>query len=489
MKITPVKAKLEMPRMRANAICVLLIGLVAACSDPASRSTAQTTTGTTLEGPPLPAPARHAPADAASVKLSFAPVVRRVAPAVVNISSKRVVRQQADPFWEMFGAGAPRERIEGSLGSGVIVRADGIIVTNNHVIEGGQEITVSLADRREFPAKVLLADPRADLAVLKIDARDLPVLPIDRGEDQQVGDLVLAIGDPFGIGQTVTNGSISALNRSDVGSGTVSSYIQTDAAINPGNSGGALVDMDGDLIGVNSFIVSRSGSSSGVGFAIPGPVVRQVVEAALGGGRAVVRPWLGVLGQPVTGEMAAALGLDRPRGLLVGDVYPGSAGARAGLRQGDAVLTIDGQPVNDETSLSYRIGTHRVGDSVTLEYQRGGQTRTAKVSVDPPAALPARDEQTLQGRHPLDGATVLNLSPAVAIELGGNPFAKGVLVTQVHGGLSANAGFRPGDLIREINGRTVDSVAQLRSALAQGGRQWRITVDRNGQQIEAAFNL
>ncbi len=476
--------------MRANALCILLIGLVAACSDPAAKGQAQTppADAALLAGPPLPAPARRAPGDAATVKLSFAPIVRRAAPAVVNISSKRVVRQQVDPFWEMFGAGVPRDRVEGSLGSGVIVRSDGVIVTNNHVIEGGQEITVSLSDRREYPARVLLADPRADLAVLKIDAKDLPVLPIDRGEDLQVGDLVLAVGDPFGVGQTVTNGIISALNRSDVGGGAVSSYIQTDAPINPGNSGGALVDMDGDLIGVNSFIVSRSGGSVGVGFAIPGPVVRQVVETALGGGRSVVRPWLGVAGQAVTSEMARTLGLDRPQGLLVADVYPGSPADRAGLHQGDAILAIDGQSINDETSLSFRVGTHRAGDSVTVTYERGQTERTTKATVQPPAATPARDEQTLQGRHPLDGAKVLNLSPAVAIELGGNPFAKGVLVSQITNGLVARTGIRPGDVIRAINGAPVGTVAQLKAALV-GGRTWRITVDRGGQQIEASFNL
>ena len=476
--------------MRAKIACVLLLGLVTACSDPASRSTAQTPPASkTLAGPPLPEPSRRAPTDATTMKLSFGPVVKKAAPAVVNISSKRVVRQQVDPFWEMFGAGAPRERVEGSLGSGVIVRSDGVIVTNNHVIEGGQEITVSLADRREFPAKVLLADARADLAVLKIDAKDLPVLPIDRGDDLQVGDLVLAIGDPFGVGQTVTNGIISALNRSDVGSGGVASYIQTDAAINPGNSGGALVDMDGDLIGVNSFIVSRSGSSSGIGFAIPGPVVRQVVDTALGGGRAVVRPWFGVSGQAVTSEMAGALGLDRPRGLLIGDAYPGSAAARAGLHQGDVLLTVDGQPVDDETALSYRIGTHKAGDSVAVEFQRGGKLQTARVTVEPPLAVPARDEQVLQGRHPFDGAVVVNLSPATAIELGVNPFAKGVMITEIRGGLSVNAGLRPGDVVRQIDGRPIDSVSQLRAVLGQAARSWRVQIVRGGQVIDATFNL
>ena len=476
--------------MRLNFLSIALIGLVAACSDPGSRSTAQTPPAPGLQGAPLPAATRRAPTDAASLKMSFAPVVKKAAPAVVNISSKRVVRQQVDPFWEMFGGGGiPRERVEGSLGSGVIVRSDGVIVTNNHVIEGGQEITVALSDRREYPAKVLLADARADLAVLKIDATGLPTLAIDAGDDLQVGDLVLAIGDPFGVGQTVTNGIISALNRTDPGEGSVSSFIQTDAAINPGNSGGALVDMDGNLIGVNSMILSRSGGSSGVGFAIPGPVVRQVVETALGGGRAVSRPWLGVAGQPVTGEIAKTLGLDRPQGLLLAGVYPNSPAARAGLQQGDAILTIDGQAVNDETSLNYRVGTRHAGDAVTVTYQRGGKLVTGRATLQAPPASPAKDQQVVAGRNPFDGAVVVNLSPSTNIELGLNPFASGVLVSEIRGGLSVNAGLRPGDLIRQINGKTIGTVAQLRAALAVPARQWAVTIDRQGQQISANFNL
>jgi len=396
------------------------------------------------------------------------------------------VVRQVDPFFEQFGLGVPRARVEGSLGSGVIVRSDGLIVTNNHVIEGGQEITVSLSDRREFPAKIVLADAKADLAVLKIDAKDLPTLAISSGEDLQVGDLVLAIGDPFGVGQTVTNGIISALNRTDVGSGSVSSYIQTDAAINPGNSGGALVDMDGALIGVNSMILSRSGGSQGVGFAIPGPAVRQVVEAALGGRKAVARPWLGASGQPVTGEIARSLGLDRPEGVLLNSVYPGSAAARAGLQQGDAVLTVDGQPVNDEASLNYRIGTRRPGDVVTLTYQRGGSPRTAKVTVEAPPSRP-KDQQLIQGQNPFDGAVVLNLSPASAIEMDLDPFRSGVVVADIRGGLSANAGIQPGDLIEQVNGRRIETVSDLRTALQARTRTWSIVINRGGQQISATF--
>jgi Do/DeqQ family serine protease len=469
--------------MRIKVLSIVWLALLAACSQPSS-SSAQPPGGA-LPGPPLPSAARRAPTDSAQVKLSYAPVVKKVRDAVVNISSRRVVRQ-VDPFFEMFGMGVPRARVEGSLGSGVIVRSDGVIVTNNHVIEGGQEITVSLTDRREFPAKIILADARADLAVLKIDAKGLPTLPISSGEDLQVGDLVLAIGNPFGVGQTVTNGIVSALNRTDVGSGSVSSYIQTDAPINPGNSGGALVDMDGNLIGVNSMILSRSGGSQGVGFAIPGPVVRQVVEAALGGRKQVARPWLGVSGQAVTGDIARSLGLDRPEGVLLADVYPGSAAARAGLKQGDAVLTVDGQPVDDETSLNYRIGTRRPGETVTLGYQRGGSLHTAKVAVEAPPSRP-RDEQLVQGDNPFDGAVVLNLSPAAAIDLDLDPFRSGVVVSEIRGGLSANAGIRPGDLIRQVNGRRIESVADLRAALQVRTRTWSIVIDRNGQQISATF--
>ncbi|HEX7947222.1 MAG TPA: trypsin-like peptidase domain-containing protein, partial [Phenylobacterium sp.] len=296
-------------------------------------------TAQTLATPAFAQPNRTPPASAMEMKSSFAPVVRRAAPAVVNISAKRIVRQQVDPFWSLFGAGVPQARVAQSLGSGVIVRPDGVIVTNNHVIEGGQEITVALSDRREFPAKVLLADARRDLAVLKIDlppGERLAVLAMDDSGDNQVGDLVLAIGDPFGVGQTVTNGIISALNRTTDPNGEAgSAYIQTDAAINPGNSGGALIDMDGDLIGVNSFILSRSGTSSGVGFAIPAAVVRRVVETAVGGGRAVVRPWFGARTQTVNAEMARSLGLPVPQGALVADLYPNGPAARAGLKQGD----------------------------------------------------------------------------------------------------------------------------------------------------------
>ncbi|MES2897764.1 MAG: Do family serine endopeptidase [Pseudomonadota bacterium] len=470
--------------MRAYRVLIPVLALLAACSDPVAKSTAQV--------PPLAQPTRAAPGDALTMKSSFAPVVKRAAPAVVNISSKRLVRQRADPFWEMFGMGAPRERIQGSLGSGVIVRADGVIVTNNHVVEGGQEITVALADRREFTARVLLADPRTDLAILKIDVGNerLPVLAIDDSGEAQVGDLVLAIGDPFGVGQTVTNGIISALNRTtDPNGDTANAYIQTDAAINPGNSGGALVDMDGDLIGVNSFILSRSGTSSGVGFAVPAAIVRRVVETAAGGGVAVIRPWLGARTQTVTGEIARSMGLSTPQGALVADIWPNGPAARAGLRQGDVIVSVDGRPAVDAAAVSYAVSSRRPGESLKLGVRRGAREEILTLRAEAPPATPAKDQQLISGRNPFDGATVVNLSPAVAGELGLDPFlGRGVLVTNISRGFAMNAGLRPGDLVKKINGREVGTVREMMGVLNTGaGNQWQVTIERGGQEITGNF--
>ncbi|MFN9849498.1 MAG: Do family serine endopeptidase [Alphaproteobacteria bacterium] len=445
--------------------------------------------------PAFSQPNRAPPQDAMQMKSSFSPIVKRAAPAVVNISAKRMVRQQVDPFWQLFGRGVPESRVAQSLGSGVIVRADGVIVTNNHVVAEGQEITVALSDRREFPARVLLADPRTDLAILKIDipaGERLEVLAMDDSGDAQVGDLVLAIGDPFGVGQTVTNGIISALDRSTDPNGEGGlAYIQTDAAINPGNSGGALVDMDGDLIGVNSFILSRSGSSSGVGFAIPASVVRRAVETAVGGGRRVVRPWLGARTQSVTPEIARSLGLVRPQGALIADLWPDGPAARAGLRQGDVVLQADGKPVADTGALSFAIRNHRPGETLLLVVHRaGGQEQTLSLRAEPPPAIPARDERTLTGRNPFDGATVVNLSPAVADELGLDTFAgQGVLVSKLGRGLAMNAGLRPGDIVRQVNGRKIETVRDLALAASTAAPAWQVTIERNGQQITATFRI
>jgi len=458
---------------------VLLVALLAIAAASASCARSQTAD--------LPPPdRREVPADAASMRLSFAPVVRRAAPAVVNVFSKRLVRTQVDPFWGMFmgGGGIPQERVAQSLGSGSIVRADGVILTNHHVIAGAQEITVVTSDRREWPATVLLDDPRADLAVLKIDPKGeaLPTIAIDDRTELQVGDLVLAIGDPFGVGQTVTNGIVSALARSDVEASSFSSFIQTDAAINPGNSGGPLVDMNGDLIGVNTAILSGSGTSSGVGFAIPAALARQEVTAALGGAHAVVRPWLGVKGQALTGEMAHSLGLAAPQGVVAAEVWPGGPAARAGVTAGDVIVQVNGAAVNDPTALNYAVATLSPGAQVSLLVRKaGGAERTVNVRVDAPPDTPARDQHTIDGANPLNGATVVNLSPAAADELGLDPFAgTGVVVVQVAGGYAARF-VQPGDFIRQVNGQAVTSVAQLIAALNGSTNGWVIVLERGGQ--------
>ena len=437
------------------------------------------------QAPPL-STGRTVPSDAVGMKQSFAPIVRRAAPAVVNVHAQRRTRQQVDPFWEMFGGGVPRERIAQSLGSGVIVGENGVIVTNHHVIEGGEEIRVALADRREFPAKVLLADPRADLAILKIDVGNerLPVLPLSARDDAEVGDLVLAIGDPFGVGQTVTNGIVSALARTEVGITDYSFFIQTDAPINPGNSGGPLVDMDGEIIGINTAIFSRSGGSAGVGFAIPAAMVRRVVESALAGGAVVARPWLGARAQTVDAEVAASLGLPRPQGVLISTVYRAGAADRAGLQQGDVVLSLDGQPVNDPSGLNYLVATHRPGETMRLVVRSQGRDRTVNVQAQTPPSDPPKDERILTGSQPLSGATVVNLSPAVAEQLGADPFITGVLLTEVNG-IAARTGFRRGDLVRAINGRDIANTRDLVAATAQPLGSWRVVIERDGRRIVA----
>ena len=460
-------------------------------------TTWRTATLALMCGTALTAAAAHAqndvvPPSAATMKMSFAPIVRRVAPAVVNVYSKRIVRQQVDPFWAMFnGGGLSRERIEQSLGSGSIVRADGLILTNHHNIEGATEIRVVTADRREWPATVLLDDARADLAVLKIDAKGerLPMIRVDDAADPQVGDLVLAVGDPFGVGQTVTNGIVSAKARSDIGAGDYASFIQTDASINPGNSGGPLVDMSGALIGVNTAIVSSSGASAGVGFAIPAAVARQVIETAANGGHEVVRPWLGAKSQALTPEMSRSLGLTSVRGVIVTNVWPTGPASRAGLKQGDVIQSVDGAAVDDDRALTFAVGAHRPGDSVTLAVAHDGASRAVRLNVDAPPSDPPADPRLLTGRNPLSGATVANVSPAEAYRLRLDPFAAhGVLVTEVGAGYSQSIGVRPGDFIRAVNGQTINSTGQLQGVLGTPTPTWALSIERGGRLITARFS-
>jgi len=429
---------------------------------------------------------RAVPQSQAQIQLSYAPIVARAAPAVVNVYSNRIVRQAVNPFFQQFfGQGPMRSRVEQSLGSGVIVRGDGVILTNHHVINGGTDIKVALTDRREYTARVLLSDPRTDLAVLKIDPGPdiLPSLEFGDSDRIQVGDLVLAIGDPFGVGQTVTSGIVSALARSNGGASDYQFFIQTDAAINPGNSGGALITMDGRLIGINSSIVSSSGGNIGIGFAIPSNMARVVVEGALNGG--VKRPWLGAEGQAVTAELARSMGLPRPEGVLLSQVHPRSPAAQGGLRQGDVVFAIDGFAVDDSNAMRYRVATKRPGDAVSVRYYRDGTARTVSLRVSLPPD-DARDESTISGRNPMEGARVANITPALADELQMDLMATGVVLLSIDDSSSAERfGFREGDIARQVNNDRITNVAQLRRALDEADA-WRITLQRGDQTLNMA---
>jgi len=447
-----------------------------------------------------PASAAEVPSSRADIALSFAPLVKRAAPAVVNIYTRKVVtvRERVNPFMndpflrqffgEQFGFGqsVPRERVENSLGSGVVIDPVGTIVTNTHVIDGADEITVVLADRREFPAKVVGRDPRTDISVLRIDTggERLPFLEFGDADALEVGDLVLAIGNPFGFNQTVTSGIVSALARTSVGVSDYGFFIQTDAAINPGNSGGALIDMKGRLVGINSAIYSKNGAGSiGIGFAIPSPMVKAVTAGILAHGRPV-RSWLGASGETLAADTAESLGLDHPYGAMVDDIYPGSPAAHAGLKGGDVVLSINGREVQDAAALRYRLATVPVGSEAVLTVLRRGERLTLKAKLIEPPEMPARDATAISGRNPLSGTELANLNPALAEEAG-VPLGKGgVIVTRVaRGSIAARLGFRPGDLVDIINRSRIRSAAEAAKLLARGGKGWRVEILRGGERL------
>jgi Do/DeqQ family serine protease len=374
----------------------------------------------------------------------------------------------------------------------VLASPDGVVVTNNHVIQGSgeAEITVALSDGREFPAKVILKDDQSDLAVLRLDAKGVqfPSIVFADSDSLEVGDLVLAIGDPFGVGQTVTSGIVSALARTQVGISDYQFFIQTDAAINPGNSGGALVDMDGKLVGINTAIFSRSGGSHGIGFAIPSNMVRLVVQAALKGGK-VQRPWLGASLQPVTPDIAESLGLAAPSGALVSNVRANGPAARAGLQAGDVVVGVDDKPVQDPHAFQYRFVTKGIGGQANLSVLRKGQKLTTTIALIAPIEDPPRDARDLGGHHPLTGCKIANLSPAVAQELGIDDDSRmGVVVLDVKDKTpAARIGVKRGDIVVAVNNEKVKSVAQLVSVLDLAGGGWRLSIERDGKVYNLAI--
>jgi len=431
------------------------------------------------------------PQNQAQMRMSFAPVVKETAPAVVNVYTSRKVRQNVDPFFSFFGQGMSRERTQRSLGSGVIVRSNGVIVTNAHVVKGAEELKVVLNDRREFDAKIVAEDKDSDLAVLQIDPKGerLPTLTIDTSNSLEVGDIVLAIGNPFGVGQTVTSGIVSAVGRTQVSD--LASFIQTDAAVNPGNSGGALVDMAGQLVGVNTAIFSRSGGSNGIGFAIPGELVQRAVESSLSDGK-IVRPWIGARTEGVNSVMAEALGLDRPRGAIVEEIYPKGPADKAGLQRRDVILSIDGTEIYDDSGLRFKLATFTPGHRANIKVWRDGQTRTYSVRADAPTENPPRNELVLEGTNPFEGLKVVNMSPALAEEMGFDPFASGVVVSAVsRGSLSSRYRFRPGDIFLDVMGEDISDTSQLQDILFDndGVRSWNLTLDRGGRVTKSRIRF
>ncbi len=428
------------------------------------------------------------PSSNAEIQLSFAPLVKQVAPSVVNVYAARKPKQQSpfasDPFFQRFFGGRSKKRDQNSLGSGVIVASDGLVITNHHVIKGADEVKIALSDGREFEAEIILKDEESDLAILKvIEDVDFKAIEIGNSEDALVGDLVLAIGNPFGVGQTVTSGIISAVARSTRGIGDFGFFIQTDAAINPGNSGGALIDMQGRLIGINTAIFSRSGGSNGIGFAIPSNMVNVAIQSSETGDT-LQRPWIGATFQNVTPEIAQSLGLDRPRGALVTNVVKGGPAAKAGIKSGDIIVSINDKRVQHINALGYRLTTVGIGNLAKLELlSRGESKQTELTLMAAPETVPANETQ-LPNRSALGGALIANLSPAVAQRIKVPGDKEGVIVLNVQRGSPAVANrIRPGDILREINNEPILRVMDVEPLIKEKRRQWMFIVERKGREI------
>ena len=436
---------------------------------------------------------RTVPPTREAAQYSFAPIVKRVAPAVVNVyvrSTRQTVQSPMfrDPFFREFfgrGFGTPGRREQNSLGSGVIVHRAGFIVTNTHVIKssGRAEIRVVLSDQREYRAVVVQQDAQTDIAVLKIKdgSSNFPIIEFADSDALQVGDLVLAIGNPFGVGQTVTSGIVSALARSGLTQAEAQVFIQTDAAINPGNSGGALVNMAGRLVGINTAIFSKTGGSHGIGFAIPANLVRLYVQSAISG-RRLERPWLGARLESVTREIAENLRLKRVAGAVVVRLNNRGPAARAGLRAGDVIVAVDGRNVADARAARYRMTTRGAGKRVALDVIRQGRRVTVDVRLTAAPEPGPDDVRDLSGVHPLAGAQVANVFPSIAEALKID-IDEGVVVVGVKRRSPASRlGLRPGDVIVDIGRKSIKTISDLEAALRRPRRVWYLAV-RRGQRV------
>ncbi|MFY0595541.1 MAG: trypsin-like peptidase domain-containing protein [Cognatishimia sp.] len=437
------------------------------------------------------------PSSQAEISLGFAPLVKEAAPAVVNIYAKRVVEVrespfQGDPFFQNLfrDFGAARPQVQNSLGSGVILSADGIVVSNYHVVGMATDIRVVLNDRREFTAEVLLADEANDLAILQLnDPEEMPYLPLRDSDSVEVGELVLAIGNPFGVGQTVSSGIVSGLARSGAAAGTGQGYfIQTDAAINPGNSGGALIDVNGDLIGINTRILTRSGGSNGIGFAIPANLVAEFVDQAKAGNTQFEKPWAGATGQPVDADIAESLGLDRPGGILISALHPESPFLAAGIAPGDVILAVDGNPITNGAEMIFRMSVAGLGGTAEISGILGGEPATRDVALIAPPEVPSRETVQTSESTVLPGVVVSNINPALTAELGLPLKSEGVVVHGL-GDFGARVGLRLGDVLLAIDETQIESPTDVEEALRQASRRVSMLVERGSRRVTLRFRL
>ena len=446
---------------------------------------------------PMTGLAKDIPGTREEIQLSFAPLVNRTGPAVVNIfaRTRRMERVKsplfADPFFEQFFGKLferrPQMRNHQSLGSGVVIKPNGIVVTNNHVIAGATEVKIVFSDRREFDAEILLADKKTDLAILKLDVglEKLPFIELRDSDTLEVGDLVLAIGNPFGVGQTVTSGIVSALARTAAGITDYSFFIQTDASINPGNSGGALIAMDGRLVGINTAIFSNkrgTGGSVGIGFAVPSNMVKTVVDSVDKG--KVIRPWLGATGQTIDPDLAREFELSRPAGVIINQVYPESSAADAGLKPGDIVLSINNKPIDDRDILRYRIATLPLGKTFSMLVVRDGRPKTLRLVAKAPSTLPKPNVFKVSGRNPFNGAVLANLSPAFALDNGLDDMKRGVVVVSSGGGsVAERLGLKKGDVISTVNSKKISTVKIFKQVVSYRRKLWRISILRDDKVL------
>ncbi len=444
----------------------------------------------------MPLQAQTVPTSPIQMQLSFAPLVKEAAPAVVNIYARTIVQTsrtplQSDPFFERFfrSPDAGRPRVQNSLGSGVILSEDGIVVSNYHVVGMATDIRVVLSDRREFSARVLLSDADSDLAILKIeDASGMSYLPLRDSDGIEVGELALAIGNPFGVGQTVSSGIVSGLARSGgMNGGGQGYFIQTDAPINPGNSGGALIDMQGALMGINTSILTRSGGSNGIGFAIPANLIAAFMEQARAGATRFARPWAGMSGQSVDADMAAPLGLDRPGGIIVSGLHPVSPFLAAGFAVGDVITAVDGQEVHTPAEMIYRMSVTGLGKEAAVTRLRDGVQSALAVALMAAPEDPPRDAVTLDARSLLPGLALVRINPAVLAELNLPLEVAGVAVMDP-GTYGQRVGLRQGDVILNVNGAAVRSPSQVRDVL-EGTRQVAMIVQRGAQRLSLRFRM